>query len=61
MIELPEVVRNRAVAAGEEDRIEELPDLVAALACDWQNQIGAQFDRGYRGTRDRSGEADGTR
>lgn len=46
MIELPEVVRNRAIAAGAERWIEELPELVASLARDWSIEIGAQFDEG---------------
>ena len=46
MIELAEVVRNRAIAAGAERWIEELPELVASLARDWSIEIGAQFDEG---------------
>ena len=46
MIELPEVVRNRAIAAGAERWIDELPDLVASLARDWEIEIGARFDEG---------------
>jgi streptomycin 6-kinase len=46
MIELPEVVRNRAIAAGAQRWIDELPELVASLANDWEIEIGAQFDEG---------------
>lgn len=46
MIELAEVVRNRAIAAGAERWIEELPELVASLARAWSIEIGAQFDEG---------------
>jgi streptomycin 6-kinase len=60
MIELPEVVRNRAVAAGEERWIDELPDLVASLAEDWEIEIGAQFDEGTEALVTEAIMADGT-
>ena len=60
MIELPEVVRNRAVAAGEQRWIDELPDLVASLAHDWGIEIGAQFDEGTEALVAEAVMADGT-
>jgi streptomycin 6-kinase len=60
MIELPEVVRNRAVAAGEQRWIDELPDLVASLALDWGIEIGAQFDEGTEALVAEAVMADGT-
>ncbi len=60
MIELPEVVRNRAIAAGEQRWIDELPDLVASLADDWGIEIGAQFDEGTEALVTEAVMADGT-
>ena len=60
MIELPEVVRNRAIAAGVERWIDELPDLVAGLAADWEIEIGALFDEGTEALVAEAMMADGT-
>jgi streptomycin 6-kinase len=60
MIELPEVVRNRAIAAGAERWIDELPDLVAGLAADWEIEIGAGFDEGTEALVTEAVMADGT-
>jgi streptomycin 6-kinase len=60
MIELPEVVRNRAIAAGEQRWIDELPELVASLARDWEIDIGAQFDEGTEALVAEAVMADGT-
>ena len=60
MIELPEVVRNRAMAAGAERWIEELPDLVASLARDWEIEVGAGFDEGTEALVTEAVLADGT-
>ncbi len=60
MIELPEVVRNRAIAAGAERWIDELPDLVASLARDWEIEIGARFDEGTEALVAEAVMADGT-
>jgi streptomycin 6-kinase len=43
MIELPAVVRNVAVAAGAEDWIEDLPDLVARLEREWSIVVGRVY------------------
>ena len=60
MIELPAVVRNRALAAGEERWIDELPELVASIARDWEIEIGAQFDEGTEALVAEAVMADGT-
>jgi streptomycin 6-kinase len=60
MIELPEVVRNRAIAAGEQRWIDELPDLVASLARDWGIEVSAQFDEGTEALVAEAVMADGT-
>ena len=45
-IEVPEVVRAKARAAGAEAWLAGLPALVRELAADWQLEIGAVFDGG---------------
>jgi len=45
-IELPAVVRNKAVAAGAEWWIDALPEIVASLERDWSITVGAAFDEG---------------
>ncbi len=60
MIELPTVVRNRAMAAGAARWIDELPDLVAGLAADWEIEIGALFDEGTEALVTEAVMADGT-
>lgn len=46
MIEIPEVVRNRAISEGHAAWIEELPQLIRSLERDWDIEVGAQFDGG---------------
>jgi len=46
VIDVPEVVRNKAVALGAHDWLEGLPQLLASLADDWQLTIGAPFAGG---------------
>ncbi len=60
MIELPTVVRNRAMAAGAARWIDELPDLVAGLATDWKIEIGALFHEGTEALVTEAMMADGT-
>ena len=45
-IELPAVVRNKAIAAGAEWWIDALPEIVASLERDWAITVGAAFDEG---------------
>ncbi len=45
-IELPAVVRNKAIAAGAEWWIDALPEIVASLERDWSITVGAAFDEG---------------
>ena len=40
MIEIPEIVRNKAAAIGADDWIDALPHLVDTLAQEWQLTIG---------------------
>ena len=46
VIDIPEVVRNKAAALGAHDWIEALPNLVHALAQEWQLTIGDPFSGG---------------
>ncbi|MGB0114821.1 MAG: aminoglycoside phosphotransferase family protein [Ilumatobacteraceae bacterium] len=46
MIQVPDVVRNRALAVGAADWLAELPELVAALEREWEFDVGRQFDEG---------------
>ncbi len=40
---VPEVVRNKALAAGAADWLDELPSLVTAIECDWNITVGRPF------------------
>lgn len=46
VIELPEVVRNRAAAEGQADWIDQLPDIVRSLEHDWSIEVGGTYDEG---------------
>ncbi|HUS43888.1 MAG TPA: aminoglycoside phosphotransferase family protein [Ilumatobacteraceae bacterium] len=46
MIELPEVVRNRAIAEGHADWIDDLTDLVRGLERDWSIELRRTYDEG---------------
>ncbi len=46
MIEVPDVVRNKARAAGADDWLEELPALVAGLAAEWSVVVGRTYEGG---------------
>lgn len=46
MIELPDVVRNRALAAGAHRWLTQLDDLVGSLAADWGLTLGDTFHEG---------------
>jgi streptomycin 6-kinase len=45
-MELPDVVRNRAIAEGREDWIDELPEIVRSLERDWSIKVGRSYDEG---------------
>jgi streptomycin 6-kinase len=45
-IELPDVVRNKAVAVGAAYWIDDLADIVESLEADWDIEVGTQFDEG---------------
>ena len=44
MIEVPSVVRNKALAAGAEDWLEQLPGLVSSLEADWSIAVGLTYE-----------------
>lgn len=46
MFELPEVVRNRAIAEGHADWIDNLTDIVRGLERDWSIRVGRTYDEG---------------
>ena len=46
MFELPEVVRNRAVAEGHTDWIEQLDETIRSLELDWSIELGRTYDEG---------------
>lgn len=46
MVEVPAVVRNRAIAEGHEDWIDHLPDLVRELERDWSIVVGQSYEEG---------------
>ncbi len=59
-IELPAVVRNKAVAAGVEWWIDALPGIVAGLERDWSITVGTPFDEGTEAFVAEATTADGT-
>ncbi len=46
MVELPDVVRNRAIAGGHADWVDALPDIVRSLEREWSIEIGRAHDEG---------------
>lgn len=60
MVEIPEVVRNRAISEGSGGWIEQLPDLLAGLERDWLIEIGRPFDEGTEAFVAEVRTADGT-
>ena len=46
MIEVPQVVRSKAVEAGALRWLEELPDLIAGLEAEWSIEVGRRLDGG---------------
>jgi len=60
MVELPEVVRNRAMAEGHRAWIDDLPEIVRGLERDWAIEVGAQFDEGTEALVAEARTADGT-
>ncbi len=60
MIELPEVVRNRAIAEGHANWIDELANIVRGLELDWSIEVGRSFDEGTEAFVAEARLADGT-
>jgi streptomycin 6-kinase len=60
MLQLPEPVRRKALLAGAEGWLEQLPDLVVVLARDWELTIGAAFTDGTEAFVAAAIRADGT-
>ena len=46
MVQLPDVVRNRAIAVGATQWVDDLPDLIESLERDWGIEIGSPYDEG---------------
>ena len=46
MIQLPDVVRNRAIAEGHAQWVDDLSDIVRGLERDWAIEVGRGFDEG---------------
>ncbi|GAA3452982.1 aminoglycoside phosphotransferase family protein [Dactylosporangium matsuzakiense] len=46
MPDVPEVVRRKAVAAGAQDWLDRLPELIASLERDWELRLGAVYQGG---------------
>jgi streptomycin 6-kinase len=59
-IELPLVVRNKAIATGAEWWIDALPEIVAGLERDWSITVGTPFDEGTEAFVAEATTADGT-
>jgi streptomycin 6-kinase len=60
VIELPEVVRNRAVAEGHESWVDGLDELVQSLERDWSIELGAPYTEGTEAFVADATMADGT-
>ena len=60
MIDVPQVVRNKAVAAGATAWLRDLPDLVAGLERDWSIDVGEPYTGGTEAYVARATLADGT-
>jgi len=60
MVELPEVVRNRAIAEGHTDWIDDLTDIVHGLEHDWSIQVGRTYNEGTEAFVADAAMADGT-
>ncbi|MGI9644538.1 MAG: aminoglycoside phosphotransferase family protein [Ilumatobacteraceae bacterium] len=60
MIDVPEVVRNKAIAAGATSWLSDLPDLVAALEREWSITVGEPYSGGTEAYVARVALADGT-
>ena len=60
MIELPAVVRNKALAAGAEDWLERLPTVVSSLEADWSIAVGRPYEGGSEAFVAQATRADGT-
>lgn len=60
MVEIPDVVRNRAIAQGHAGWIDELPEIVRGLERDWEIEVGGHFDEGTEAFVAAARMADGT-
>jgi streptomycin 6-kinase len=60
LVEVPEVVRNKALAAGATAWLDGLPELVAGLERDWDITVGAPFADGTEAYVAAATRADGT-
>ena len=60
MIELPEVVRNRAIAEGHSEWIDDLTDIVRGLERDWSIELGQIYEEGTEAFVAAAVMADGT-
>ena len=60
MIDVPEVVRNKARAAGAGDWLERLPALVSSLEADWSITVGHPYEGGSEAFVADATRADGT-
>ena len=60
MIELPEVVRNRAIAEGHSEWIDDLTDIVRGLERDWSIELGQVYEEGTEAFVAAAVMADGT-
>jgi streptomycin 6-kinase len=60
MVELPEVVRNRALAEGHADWVDDLIDIVRTLERDWSIQVGRTYNEGTEAFVADATMADGT-
>ncbi len=59
-MELPDVVRNRAIAEGHAAWIDRVPDIVRGLERDWSIRVGRWFDEGTEAVVAEALLADGT-
>ena len=60
MIEVSAVVRNKARAAGAEDWLERLPELVSSLETDWSIAVGRPYEGGSEAFVAQATREDGT-
>jgi streptomycin 6-kinase len=59
-VRVPDVVRGKALLAGAQQWLDDLPDLVASLECDWSMTVGATYDGGTEACVAQATLSDGT-